>query len=48
MGTGLLAMPWGIEKAGLIPGIVLMILVSLICLYTSYLLLNVNAKQGKE
>lgn len=47
MGSGLLAMPWGVEKAGLIPGLILMILVSFLCLYTAYLLLKVNAKQGK-
>lgn len=46
MGSSLLAMAWGMQKAGLIPGIVITILVGTICFYTAYLLLNVNEKHG--
>ncbi|KAF2901699.1 hypothetical protein ILUMI_04489 [Ignelater luminosus] len=46
MGSSLLAMPWGMEKAGLFPGVFLNILVAGICLYTCYLLLRVNEDHG--
>ncbi|KAL1502574.1 hypothetical protein ABEB36_007698 [Hypothenemus hampei] len=46
MGSSLLAMSWGIQLAGLFPGIVINILVAALCLYTCQLLLTVNEKHG--
>ncbi|KAK4878231.1 hypothetical protein RN001_010737 [Aquatica leii] len=39
MGTSLLAMPWGMERAGLFPGIFVNVIVAGLCLYTCYLIL---------
>ncbi|XP_018323512.1 sodium-coupled neutral amino acid transporter 9 homolog [Agrilus planipennis] len=46
MGSSLLAMAWGMEKAGLIPGIIINILVAGFCLYTCYVLLKINENHG--
>ncbi|XP_066257729.1 neutral amino acid transporter 9-like [Euwallacea similis] len=46
MGSSLLAMSWGIQMAGLFPGIAVNILVAALCLYTCHLLLTVNEKHG--
>ncbi|KAL0277840.1 UNVERIFIED_CONTAM: hypothetical protein PYX00_004982 [Menopon gallinae] len=46
MGSSLLTMPWGIERAGLVTGIVFMLIMGAICLYTSYLLLRVQQLHG--
>ncbi|KAF4526206.1 hypothetical protein B566_EDAN001890 [Ephemera danica] len=46
MGSSLLSMPWGVERAGLGGGLLLMIGMSSLCLYTSWRLLRVNAKHG--
>ncbi|XP_060533312.1 sodium-coupled neutral amino acid transporter 9 homolog [Cylas formicarius] len=46
MGSSLLAMSWGIQMAGLVPGIIVNILVAAICLYTCYLLLTVFERHG--
>lgn len=40
MGTSLLSMPWGINNAGPIPAIVIMLLMLSICFYSAYLILN--------
>ncbi|KAH1011668.1 hypothetical protein HUJ04_000990 [Dendroctonus ponderosae] len=46
MGSSLLAMSWGIQMAGLFPGIAINILIAALCLYTCHLLLTVNEKHG--
>ncbi|KAF5271987.1 hypothetical protein FQR65_LT17489 [Abscondita terminalis] len=46
MGTSLLAMPWGMERAGLFPGILVNVLVAALCLYTCYLMLRINEDHG--
>ncbi|XP_031330610.1 sodium-coupled neutral amino acid transporter 9 homolog [Photinus pyralis] len=46
MGTSLLAMPWGMERAGLFPGILVNIVVAALCLYTCYLILRINEDHG--
>ncbi|KAJ8950740.1 hypothetical protein NQ318_011233 [Aromia moschata] len=46
MGSSLLAMAWGLEKSGLLPGILINIAVAALCLYTAYVLLRVNEKHG--
>lgn len=46
MGSSLLAMPWGIDRAGLATGIFLIILMGAICLLTAYLLLRVQQLHG--
>ncbi|KAF5287628.1 hypothetical protein FQA39_LY15831 [Lamprigera yunnana] len=48
MGTSLLAMPWGMERAGLFPGIFLNITVAGLCLYTCYLILRINEDHGND
>lgn len=46
MGSSLLTMAWGIERAGLLPGILLMLGMGALCLYTSYILLKVCYHHG--
>ncbi|KAJ8954477.1 hypothetical protein NQ314_007083 [Rhamnusium bicolor] len=46
MGSSLLAMSWGLGKTGLFPGILINIAIAALCLYTAYVLLNVNEKHG--
>ena len=46
MGSSLLAMSWGLEKAGLLPGILLILFVAAVCLYTSHVLLKINENHG--
>ncbi|CAG9854635.1 unnamed protein product, partial [Phyllotreta striolata] len=46
VGSSLLAMAWGMGKAGLFPGIVINLIVMTICLYTAYVLLKVKEKHG--
>ncbi|KAK5638841.1 hypothetical protein RI129_013136 [Pyrocoelia pectoralis] len=46
MGTSLLAMPWGMERAGLFPGIFVNIVIAALCLYTCYLILRINEDHG--
>lgn len=41
-------MPWGIERAGLVGGIVIILLIGLLCLYTSQRLLQVNSLYGRR
>lgn len=47
MGTSLLAMSWGIEKAGLFPGLLLILLIGGICLYTAYNIIKITAAHGE-
>ncbi|KAL4705179.1 hypothetical protein ACJJTC_018425, partial [Scirpophaga incertulas] len=42
MGSSLLTMAWGVERAGLSVALVLMALMAALCLYTAYVLLRVN------
>ncbi|CAH1392180.1 unnamed protein product [Nezara viridula] len=46
MGTSLLAMPWGMERAGLVAGPFLMIVQGGVCLFTAYLNLRTESHLG--
>nr|XP_003699678.1 PREDICTED: sodium-coupled neutral amino acid transporter 9-like isoform X1 [Megachile rotundata]XP_012141770.1 PREDICTED: sodium-coupled neutral amino acid transporter 9-like isoform X1 [Megachile rotundata]XP_012141776.1 PREDICTED: sodium-coupled neutral amino acid transporter 9-like isoform X1 [Megachile rotundata]XP_012141784.1 PREDICTED: sodium-coupled neutral amino acid transporter 9-like isoform X1 [Megachile rotundata]XP_012141787.1 PREDICTED: sodium-coupled neutral amino acid transpo len=46
LGSSLLTVPWGIEMAGFFPGIILVLLMSGLCLYTAYCLLLVHKYHG--
>ncbi|XP_024941981.1 sodium-coupled neutral amino acid transporter 9 [Cephus cinctus] len=48
LGSSLLTMPWGIAMAGLIPGIVLILAMGGLCLYTAYRLLQVHRYHGGD
>ncbi|XP_050540770.1 sodium-coupled neutral amino acid transporter 9-like [Daktulosphaira vitifoliae] len=48
MGTSLLAMPWGVERSGLIMGLVLMFFIAGLCLYSANCILNVQVLHGNE
>jgi len=41
MGTSLLSMPWALEQAGLVMGLIMMALMAGLCLYTAYRILQV-------
>ncbi|XP_063365284.1 sodium-coupled neutral amino acid transporter 9 homolog [Cydia amplana] len=46
MGSSLLTMAWGVERAGLPAALVLVALMAALCLYTAYVLLRVNKHHG--
>ncbi|XP_011864937.1 PREDICTED: sodium-coupled neutral amino acid transporter 9-like [Vollenhovia emeryi] len=46
LGSSLLTMPWGIAMAGFFPGIILILLMSGLCLYTAYRLIVAHAYHG--
>lgn len=46
MGTSLLAIPWGLERAGLGGGLLLMLAMAGLCLYTTWRLLSVHRLHG--
>ncbi|XP_050423170.1 sodium-coupled neutral amino acid transporter 9-like isoform X2 [Adelges cooleyi] len=48
MGTSLLAMPWSVERAGLVMGLILMFAIAGLCLYTSNRILSVQVLHGNE
>ncbi|XP_045774681.1 sodium-coupled neutral amino acid transporter 9 homolog [Maniola jurtina] len=48
MGSSLLTMAWGVERAGLPTALFLIIFMSALCLYTAYILLRVNYYHGTE
>ncbi|VVC32521.1 Amino acid transporter, transmembrane domain [Cinara cedri] len=48
MGTSLLAMPWSVERAGLLMGLLLMFIIAGLCLYTSNRILKVQVLHGNE
>ncbi|XP_072944870.1 sodium-coupled neutral amino acid transporter 9 homolog isoform X2 [Epargyreus clarus] len=48
MGSSLLAMAWGVERAGLAAALLLLALMAALCLYTAHLLLRVNHYHGGE
>ncbi|GFG31868.1 hypothetical protein Cfor_02674 [Coptotermes formosanus] len=47
MGSSLLTMPWGIQNAGLLMGIVTIVMMGGLCLYTTHKILQVQIKHGK-
>jgi sodium-coupled neutral amino acid transporter 9 len=47
MGTSLLSMPWAIERAGVIPGVTLLLFMALLSFYTAYRILEVFEAHGK-
>ncbi|KAL4119769.1 hypothetical protein QTP88_012544 [Uroleucon formosanum] len=48
MGTSLLAMPWSVERAGLVMGLLLMFVIAALCLYTSNRILRVQVLHGND
>ncbi|XP_059057647.1 neutral amino acid transporter 9-like [Achroia grisella] len=46
MGSSLLTMAWGVERAGLPVALVLVAVMAALCLYTAYVLLRVNRDHG--
>ncbi|XP_050664714.1 sodium-coupled neutral amino acid transporter 9 homolog [Leptidea sinapis] len=48
MGSSLLTMAWGVERAGLPAALVLMMFMAALCLYTAYLLIIVNRYHGGD
>ncbi|CAH0720508.1 unnamed protein product, partial [Brenthis ino] len=48
MGSSLLTMAWGVERAGLPTALILLAFMAALCLYTAYILLRVNAHHGSE
>jgi len=47
MGTSLLSMPWALQQAGLLMGIGMMVLVSGLCVYTAYRILQVYSVHSR-
>lgn len=48
MGTSLLAMPWGMERAGLAGGLLLVLAMGALCLYTTWRILSVHRLHGLQ
>ncbi|XP_043601509.1 sodium-coupled neutral amino acid transporter 9-like isoform X3 [Bombus pyrosoma] len=48
LGSSLLTIPWGIQMAGFFPGIILILVMSGLCLYTAYCLLLVHKYYGGQ
>jgi len=48
MGSSLLTMPWGVQNAGLLMGIITIVMMGGLCLYTTHKLLQVQMKHGKS
>ncbi|XP_052123756.1 sodium-coupled neutral amino acid transporter 9 homolog [Frankliniella occidentalis] len=48
MGTSLLAMPWGLERAGLLGGLLLVVGMGALCLYTTFRVLSVHRLHGSS
>lgn len=48
MGSSLLTMPWGIQNAGLLMGIITIVMMGGLCLYTTHKILQVQTKHGKS
>ncbi|KAL6262623.1 hypothetical protein P5V15_005416 [Pogonomyrmex californicus] len=46
LGSSLLTMPWGITMAGFFPGIIIILLMSGLCLYTAYRLVVAHSYHG--
>ena len=47
MGSSLLTMPWGMENAGLLMGIITIVVMGGLCLYTTHKILQVQMQHGK-
>lgn len=47
LGSSLLTMPWGIQMAGFFPGIILVLAMGGLCLYTAYRLIVVHQYHGE-
>jgi sodium-coupled neutral amino acid transporter 9 len=45
-GTSLLSMPWAIDRAGLIPAVILLMGMAAISFYTAYRILEVYENNG--
>ncbi|XP_026741496.1 sodium-coupled neutral amino acid transporter 9 homolog isoform X2 [Trichoplusia ni] len=48
MGSSLLTMAWGVERAGLPAALALVAFMAALCLYTAYVLLTVNKHHGSD
>ncbi|XP_075980267.1 sodium-coupled neutral amino acid transporter 9 homolog isoform X2 [Anticarsia gemmatalis] len=48
MGSSLLTMAWGVERAGLPAALILVAFMAALCLYTAYVLLRVNKHHGSD
>ncbi|XP_043678253.1 sodium-coupled neutral amino acid transporter 9-like isoform X1 [Vespula pensylvanica] len=48
LGSSLLTMPWGIQMAGFFPGIILVLAMGGLCLYTAYRLIIVHQYHGSQ
>lgn len=48
MGTSLLNIPWAIERAGFIPGILLLSSMAFLSFYTAFRILQVFEAHGKK
>ncbi|XP_046830203.1 sodium-coupled neutral amino acid transporter 9-like isoform X2 [Vespa crabro] len=48
LGSSLLTMPWGIQMAGFFPGIILVLAMGALCLYTAYRLIVVHQYHGSR
>ncbi|CAB3230214.1 unnamed protein product [Arctia plantaginis] len=48
MGSSLLTMAWGVERAGLPAALILVAFMAALCLYTAYVLLKVNKHHGSD
>ncbi|KAK2588651.1 hypothetical protein KPH14_006417 [Odynerus spinipes] len=48
LGSSLLTMPWGIQMAGFFPGIILVLAMAALCLYTAYRLIVVHQYHGAQ
>jgi amino acid permease len=47
MGSSLLTMPWGMQNSGLLMGVITIVLMGGLCLYTTHKLLQVQMRHGK-
>jgi amino acid permease len=48
MGSSLLTMPWGMQNSGLLMGIVTIVIMGGLCLYTTHKILQVQMRHGKS
>jgi sodium-coupled neutral amino acid transporter 9 len=48
MGSSLLTMPWGMQNAGLLMGIITIVIMGGLCLYTTHKILQVQMRHGKS
>jgi sodium-coupled neutral amino acid transporter 9 len=48
MGSSLLTMPWGMQNSGLLMGIITIVIMGGLCLYTTHKILQVQMQHGKS